>query len=320
MSLHLLSRAELDTVAWDSCIWASFNRVIYGYAWHLDVVLSEPGWKWMGLVSVNETGVYQAVMPVPLRRKFGRWIVHQPLFCQFLAVFSTDETIDPGPFYRAIQQRFRYGSKLSLLAPNIPFTYFERIEPRKTYVLDLRRSYESIAHNYTHDRRLNLRRAQKAGWHVIDSEDILPLINLFRAHHAASIGVGDWAYSILTKLYETLRQRQLVTLRYALVDDQIEAGALFVQEGNRIVYLFNAASDRGRSANARTLLIDQLIQQWAGQPMLLDFESPEKLSIAQFYRSFGTTDEVYQTVSWNRLTRMERMLLRVKNGLTSLTD
>jgi hypothetical protein len=320
MSLHLLSRAELDTVAWDNCVRASFNQLVYGYSWYLDAVLSEPGWKWMGLVLVDETGVYQAVMPVPLRRKFGRWVVHQPLFCQFLVVFSPDKTIDSTPFYQALQQRFRYGSKLSLLGAGNSFTYFERIEPRKTYVLDLYKSYEVIDRNYTQDRRLNLRRAQKAGWQVINSDDILPLITLFRAHHAASIGVGEWAYSILIKIYETLSQRQLVLLRYALIDDRIEAGALFVREGNRIIYLFNAASARGRTGNARTLLIDQLVQQWAGQPILLDFESPEKPSIVQFYRSFGAVDETYQTVSWNRLTRVERLLLRVKNRLTQPAD
>lgn len=315
--LNLLSRSELDTVAWDGCVMASPNRIMYGYSWYLDVVLSEPGWRWMGLVWTNEVGTYQAVMPIPLRRKFGRWVVHQPLFCQFLGVFAQEVTIDPTTFYRFIQERFRYGSKLSLGETTIDPNCFERIKPQYTYVLDLRTSYETIASNYSRDRRLNLRRAQAVDWQVIESDEITPLIALFRTYHASSVqgGVSEWAYVILTKLYEVLCKRQLTTLRYALLDGQIEAGALFVQEGNRIIYLFNAASTKGRTGNARTLLIDQLMQERAQQPLLFDFESPEKSSIAQFYRSFGAVAETYQTVSWNRLTCIERTLLRIKNSL-----
>jgi len=294
---------------------ASPTRIVYGYTWYLDAVLSEPGWKWMGVVLVNEVGTYQAVMPVPLRRKFGRWVVHQPLLCQFLGVFSPDSTIDPAPLYQMIQQRFRYGSKLSVRASTRELSGFERTQSQRTYVLDLSKTYEAIAGNYSRDRRLNLRRAQSVGWQVVESDDITPLIMLFRTYHAVGVqgGVGEWAYGLLTRLYGALRQRQLVTLRYALLDGRIEAGALFVQEDNRLIYLFNAASDKGRIGNARTLLIDQLIRESAQQPILLDFESPEKLSIAAFYRSFGTVSEEYQIVSWNRLTRIERLLLYVKN-------
>jgi hypothetical protein len=294
---------------------ASPTRIVYGYTWYLDAVLSEPGWKWMGVVLVNEVGTYQAVMPVPLRRKSSRWVVHQPLFCQFLGVFSPDSTIDPAPLYQMIQQRFRYGSKLSVRASTRELSGFERTQSQRTYVLDLSKTYEAIAGNYSRDRRLNLRRAQSVGWQVVESDDITPLIMLFRTYHAVGVqgGVGEWAYGLLTRLHGALRQRQLVTLRYALLDGRIEAGALFVQEGNRLIYLFNAASDKGRIGNARTLLIDQLIRESAQQPILLDFESPEKLSIAAFYRSFGTVSEEYQIVSWNRLTRIERLLLYVKN-------
>ncbi|UFH56538.1 hypothetical protein [Spirosoma sp. KNUC1025] len=83
---------------------ASSQRIVYGYAWYLDTVLSAPMWKWMGLVMIAETGSYQAVVPIPLRRKqvMGlpyEWVVHQPFFCQILAVFSRDPALDLAPFF-----------------------------------------------------------------------------------------------------------------------------------------------------------------------------------------------------------------------------
>ena len=176
-------------------------------------------------------------------------------------------------------------------------------------MLDLSVGYQTIRQNYTPDRRRNLRLAEAAHWTVIDSTDPEPLLTLFRNHHADGIdgGVGEWAYAILRRLIQALQQRGLATLRYALCNGQIEAGALFVQEGNRIIYLFNAASETGRRGNARTLLIDQVIQVNSGKPMLFDFESPQKESIVDFYRSFGAVEDVFREVRWSRLTVVERV-------------
>lgn len=316
--LRFLSRSEVDTVAWDACVAASAQRIVYGYSWYLDAVVGEGSWngpafRWVGLVMVDEAGAYRAVMPVPLRRKFGTWVVHQPLFCPFVAVFWPDETLDEGPFLRAVQQRYRYGSVLGIRPYPDPSLNFDHVRERATHVLDLSVGYETIARYYTGDRQRNLRRAIDYGWRVTDSTDPEPLLTLFRAHHADGIdgGVGEWAYVILRKLIQALQARGLATLRYALDHGRIEAGALFVREGNRIVYLFNASSETGRRGNARTLLIDQVIRENSGRQILFDFESPPKESIVAFYRSFGATEDVFQEVRWNRLTAVERAALRL---------
>ena len=89
--LKILSRHQIDTSAWDTCVAASPQRIVYGYSWYLDAVMPAPSWKWMGYVLTDEAGHYQAVMPIPLRRKqlagvTYEWVVHQPFFCQFLAI------------------------------------------------------------------------------------------------------------------------------------------------------------------------------------------------------------------------------------------
>ena len=200
------------------------------------------------------------------------------------------------------------------------------VRPLATHVLDLSVGYETIRQNYSRDRQLNLRRAMTANWTVTDSNDPEPLLTLFRDHHADGIrgGVTGGAYVIFRRVWAALYERGLATLRYALRDGRPEAGALFVRQNNRIIYLFNAASETGRRGNARTLLIDQMIRenaQWdsagmaSASPMLFDFESPEKPSIVDFYRSFGAIEEPFWTVRWNRLNRVERLLLAVRQAL-----
>ncbi len=320
--LRFIPRNKLNLTAWDACVAASPGRILYGYSWYLDAVLPAPAWQWVGLVWFGEAGTYQAVMPVPLRRKqlagiTGAWVVHQPLFCQFLDVFSQDRSVDPALFLRAVCRRFRYGSVLRMRELPIKSVYFNLVQPLNTHVLDLSADYPTLYGRYTRDRRLNLRRAEAGGWRLVDSDDPEPLLKLFRANHAAGIpgGVADWAYILFRNLVVVLTERGLVSLRYALrADGCPEAGVLFVREGNRIIYLFNAASESGRRGNARTLLIDRMIREnagsrYAGQPVWLDFESPVQPSIVAFYQSFGAVDEPFWTVRWNRLNRLEQTLL-----------
>lgn len=334
--LKLLTRHQIDLDAWDGCVAASAQQIVYGSSWYLDIVLPQPDWTWSGLVLINETGQYLAVMPVPLRQKklLGvpyEWVVHQPFFCQFLAVFSPNPELDTTPFFEAIQRSFRYGSVLAMSQRplNLPDAI---VWQRTTQTINLSVSYDIIYQNYTHDRRINLRRALKASWTITDSSDPGPLLNLFHNYHADSIkgGVANWAYAILRNLIRELNQRGLALLRYAVRDGRIEAGALFIRHENRIIYLFNAASKTGRQYNARTLLIDRVIQEHAGHrhagrryvgrrhaenPVIFDFESPEKPSIRDFYRSFGAVEETFWAMRWNRLTTAERLVQRIRNWL-----
>ena len=320
---QLISRAQLDSKSWDACVAASAEPIVYAYSWYLDAVLPAPMWKWAGMVLLDETGQYRAVMPVPLRRKTVAgipyaWVVHQPFFCQFLGVFSRDSLFDPTPFFQQLLEQFRYGSLLCMRQKPDEYLPFDSVRSNSTHVLNLFVGYPTIYQGYTKDRKANLRRATRANWTIVESADIEPLLTLFRHNHAQTIdgGVAEWAYAIFRNLTDELAKRGLITLRYALHNGQIEAGVLFVQEGNRIIYLFNAASEAGRRGNARTLLIDKLIQEKAGQPLTFDFESPAKQAIRDFYKSFGAVEAPFWTVRWNHLNPLERALVKGKNWLT----
>ena len=194
-------------------------------------------------------------------------------------------------------------------------TKLKTVRPATTHILNLAVGYPEIYQHYTSDRKVNLRRALAANWTIKNSIDPEPLLALFRAHHADAIagGIAEWAYAIIRNLIRELHLRGLAMLRYAVHAGEIEAGALFVQEGSRIIYLFNAASPIGREGNARTLLIDQLIQEKAGQQLVFDFESPSKQSIRSFYQSFGAREDTFWEVRWNRLNIVERTLVEIKH-------
>lgn len=331
--LRLLTRSDLDATAWDACVAGAHNALIYGHTWYLDAVTNASGWQWEGLVEANVAGGYVAVLPVPLRRRWGRWVVYQPLFCQFLALFS-EKPIDAAPFIKAVYDRYRYGSRWQLLLdpmPNLPPQV--RWQVMHTHVLPLvemgsKRDAiswrDGIPHSYTADRRMNLRRATRRvadvpDWQLTESTDVEPLLTLFRENHADQIGVGEWSYNLFRATFRAVQERGLGTLQYAWAGGSIVAGALFVAHHKRIIYLFNAANAEGRRLNARSILMDNQIREGtekaAMAPHLLDFESPDKPGVVAFYESFGATPQPYVSLSWNRLTWVEKLVQCLKSNV-----
>ena len=322
---RFLARQHIDAAAWDRCVGGAHNALVYGHTWYLDAVTSAPGWRWEGLVLEHETGEgYAAVLPVPLRKRWGRWVVYQPLFCQFLSVFS-EKPMEVTPLIRAIYDRYRYASKWQLLLagpmPDLPSEVRQHV--LHTHVLGLGSTHSGPI-SYSGYRQKHLHRAANRSaalpdWRVSESADIEPLIALFQEKHATEIGVGDWAYDLLRRVSQAAVSRGLARLYYAWAGGQVVAGALFLAQHGRIIYFFNAASLEGRRLDARSLLLDGLIQaerkKATDSPLLLDFESPAKQGIITYYESFGATAQPYILLSWSRLTWLERVGLRLVQEL-----
>ena len=56
--IHYIQHKDIDFEKWDACVANSFNRLIYGFSWYLDVVCDD----WDALV-LND---YEAVFPLSL--------------------------------------------------------------------------------------------------------------------------------------------------------------------------------------------------------------------------------------------------------------
>lgn len=306
MKIRHLRHPAIDRAAYDACVEAAPNGRVYGRSWWLDVVA--PGWEALVL------GDYRAVLPLPVKRRYGVRFVDQPLFCQHLGLFSKTPPTEAEreTFAPTVRHFFPLMARFCLDAD--PFGGAFRAETRHTHLLDLNPLYETLRAGYTRDRRLNLKRAGAVGWEIQESHDLRPLIDWFRAYHARNIrgGVAPGAYRTLENLFHETERRGHSALWYALKNGQPEAGAWFVTHRNRVIYLFNAATPAGRRGNARTFLLDAFFRKNAGRDLLFDFESPEVPSIAGFYESFGARPEPYVSLSYNHLPTWANGLWQLK--------
>lgn len=322
----LLSRAEIDDRRWNELISHSDQQVIYGYTSYLDVVCDS--WKALVWPSANN---YRIVMPLPIKRKWLKEVVQQPLFCQYLGLFSTEPIaiIQFSLFLRALSLHYSYISSyhfnpansliLNAILPAFP-TF--RLEENHTYLLSLGDAYDKIHKNYSADRKVNLKRSSAANWVIKKTESPQLLIDLFQKYHAGKIagGVDPSAYVLLGRLFESLNRNRACEIWYAVHEGQIHAGTMFVRSGGKVVYLFNAADQAGREGNARTFLLDRYFQENAGDSVVFDFESPEITSIAAFYSSFGAVKTAYYVIKKNDLPVPFRQLQnwRVKYLLNTI--
>jgi len=307
MTPVLVSRSQIPDFRWNDHIRRSKQCVIYAYSFYLDIVSS--GWKALVWPSAQD---YMIVMPLPVRRKAGKTIVFQPHFCQYLGLFSVNEltAFQLEAFLRSLSVHFPYISAYSFNPENSGmmkvcssgFNEFEFRE-QKTYWLRLDQDYEKIYGKYSKDRKLNVKRSKQNHWILQQSEDIRPLVHLFRENHASQIpgGVNPDAYRKLKLLSEQLHLFEKAEIWYAVKNDRIHAGILLVKNSGRVIYLFNAADKTGRKGNARTFILNYYFSAHAGKPLIFDFESPDVSSIASFYESFGGEKKAYFAIRKNGL-------------------
>ncbi|PWJ58522.1 hypothetical protein CLV98_104382 [Dyadobacter jejuensis] len=303
MDIRRVPRAAIDDAQWDRLISHSRQGVLYAFSWYLDRVCE----RWEALVVGGSTG-YSLVMPIPLRRKWGHWVVSQPYFCQYLGVFAQEAIAADvlKQFVSAMVRHYSYISSYSFSPYHGAALASEKgrsllvgnVELEHTHWLRIAEG--SSGRLYTADRRRNLRSANRYGWSIVDSTDMNPLIELFKKYHAPTIGVHPRAYESLRRIVSLAKVR--VSIQYACLAGQIHAGILIVESMGHAIYLFNASDTVGRRGNARTLLIDRYLQRNSKDLKLFDFESPPIASISSFYASFAAEAVPIIKISNNRMS------------------
>ncbi|GAB3826156.1 GNAT family N-acetyltransferase [Pontibacter rugosus] len=316
---HLLQHKQIDKAAWDACIEASVQGQVYALSWYLDVVSKD----WQALVEQVD-GKYVAVMPLPVRYKYGYSYLQQPLFCQQLGIYSRNKltTEQITTFLDLVQKQYRYTSGYTFNTANSgPLQAIVQPDSYRllyTHYLPLNPPYEQIWKGYTRDRKYNLNKARRERIRVVQSNDIEPLVQLFKQNVAQKIygGVADEAYQMLRQLFTALVEKGTSELLYTVSEDgDITAGGLFIFFRGYIIYIFNAANAVGRKQNGRTLLIDDIIQRNAETKQVFDFESPMVESIASFYQSFGSQPMPYYEWHYNQLPLPARLFKNIRKQL-----
>ena len=317
--IYHLKRAAIDCAQWDALLAAAPNGTIYGLSWYLDIV--SPSWE--ALVK-EVAGRYVAVLPLPVRTKWGMRYLQQPSFTQQLGVFFV-EALGPADWQtigQLLRQRFRLVSSYAfntanteLLAPG-PSLLGIAGTRQQTYCLSLNQPYERLLAGYKPNRRWRLNQSRRRPLHLEPTTDIELVLKLFTEHTAHKIKglIGEaYEYRLLRSLYAAASARGLAQLWQARTDaDGVVALVLFWVFNGQFIYIFSGASSAGKQYGAVTRLLDEVFRQHAGQNLSFDFEALPLSNLVSFYSSFGSVPTPFFSITRNELPWPIRQVKRAR--------
>lgn len=286
-------RSQIDPVRWDRCIHDAPNGLIYATSLYLDHMAGQ----WDAVV----VGDYEAVMPLPWKRKLGIKYLYWVPFTQQLGVFAA--VAPAAEQVRAMLdvalQHFNYGELFFNYAnTGIPFA-----AARTNLVLPLSPGYEQLRAGYKNDLLKNLGKAGKTTLHYHHAVNLSLVLQAFRENYREQIGVMKASdYERFEKLCTKASEQGLVITRGVQgPGGEWLSTALLFRYKERLYLLHSSTIPAGRKVAANHFLLDQLIREFAGSTLLLDFEGSDLPGVAHFYRNFGSTDQAYFVYRFNTL-------------------
>lgn len=290
--IRYLSRQEIDEHEWNACLQRSPNGLVYAQTKFLDILC--PGWGALVL------GNYQAIMPLPQRKKWGIAYLFQPFQLPVLGVFGdVAATSNTDAFLQAIPAQFRLWD-MSLNTANHTHQYAPYAIARQNFILPLHADHALLEQQYSTQLKRSLKRAARAKMVVHDQLPFQAVLALAKENYPVFTKAEPADFESIATICQQMHQQ---VSAYGVFDQSqvLLASAIFLHYRNRAYYWMVGNDSRGRQHGASALLLDSFIRRHAGTGIVLDFEGSEVPGVAAFYRSFGAINEPYTTIYYNKL-------------------
>ena len=283
--IEYVTRKQLNVSKYDEAISIAINTRVYAYSWYLDVVCEQ----WDALV-YND---YQAVMPIPRRKKFGINYIYLPPWTQQLGIFSSKKITQKliAQFIGSIPRKFKL---IDVFFNSENPIKLSKIEQRQNFILSLTKNYKDIRKDFSKGRKSSCKKGQNNDLKVVLDIDPDKIIELYKKNKGTKLRTKEFDLALLKKLITIALPLNFVQ-SLGVVDDhsQLLGGAFFLNDGHRITYLFSALNDEGREKQAMSFLIDHVIRTNAESDLIFDFEGSIIRELASFFKSFGAQKESY---------------------------
>ena len=286
--IRIIKRRDLDLQKYDSCIDESLQSRIFAFSWYLDVTVEH--WQ---VAVLND---YEAVMPLPVRQKFGISYVYPPFWILELGIFYKDP-IDESVFIEKIKEEFRWIEVRLNSANNFDLNY-QFCSKMQYQQLSLSDTFDQIQNSYRKDRKKDLRKAKESGLVVKWDDDSNHLIDLFKksiGKRTSNITESD--YKNLREIIRTCSKKGLGRILSVYAeDDSLVASSFVLLHKNTCTILVSATDFSNRNNGANTFLIDTLLRHYQNQFEFFNFGGSSLPSVAAYFKSFGAETISYPTI------------------------
>ncbi len=293
--IKFLFNQEIDKKKWDECIAAASPSLPYAFSWYLDIVC--PGWN--ALIEGN----YNAVMPLPVKKKWMIMYVYKPYYAQQLGIFCPELPNKSliRDFISKIPEKFKY-INTNLNETNL-LDDFEGMKVNVNHIINTSFDYKEICNHFSRNCRRNIKKATEQGLIIHHLTDIRGFVRFVYENLEKQIDALDKQQCImLEKLIETSTNRGLGQIYGAfLPENELCAAGFFIETRDRCVFSVCASNKKGKETNAMYMLVNSQIEKSAGIKKWFDFSGSNLEGVAYFNQSFGATSVLYPTLHINRL-------------------
>ncbi|SNR17110.1 hypothetical protein [Tenacibaculum jejuense] len=297
--IKLISRKDLEVQKYNNCVEASIQSNVFGFSWYLDQVAE----KWSVLV-LND---YEAVMPIPWRRKLFVKYVYQPFWTIQLGIFSK-EIEDENEFLIELFSEFKYVS-IRMNIKNSLSMFQDYGLQKELQVIPFTKEYAKILNSYNRNRKRELKKAKQAD--LTEKWDDSPkvLIELFQSNVGKRVQkIKDQDYLKLYKLMNVCIEKKVGELLTVYDENnQLISGAFFLKYKGRVTELVCSSDFNNRNNGANTFMNDRAIFKYERNFDLFDFGGSSMENIAKYYHSFGAEDQYYYQLHYNKLPFLLRL-------------
>lgn len=302
--IQFLKNNEIDKQRWDECIEASPNGLIYARSFYLDNICPH----WSALAGEN----YEWLLPITHKTKFGIAYLYQPPFTQQLGVFSKAGVLVPYQeiiewlkvHYKFWEVNWNYATDSRIFISSLQIT------AANNFILNLSNVYESISSNYHNVLIKNLKRSKSFKPVYKTTEDFNTCIDLYRQYYGNRIShVKPTHYQKFSNICFYASEHKMLQCRQALDNEnELLAIALLLYDGKRLYLLMNVTTDAGRKKQANHFLLNEIIREFSGRKLSLDFEGSDLPGVKTFYEDFGAVNQPYFMLRYNKLPWPVRLL------------
>jgi hypothetical protein len=269
--IRRLKYQEIDFERYTQCLENSEQRNWYAKK----EVLDELSGNWELLVYGN----YEAILPVPLKKKIRINFVIMPLFCQQLGIFSNKDNIEINDqFLKFLRKNY----KVFLYTFNQKNSFSENLEKKKNYSIPI--SDYVILHRkkYFKGRKSTTKCAQHLIYKEIEmnSEHISFIENNFKGLTKQSDIEKFKRY--LNFLYEN----NSLKLCGAYLEEKLINVAVLVSENHELSLLALINDENYKNENGPSFLIDKILNYYIHEKTF-NFMGSNIRGIEVFFKSFG---------------------------------
>lgn len=280
MDIRLLHNRQIDYVQWDRSVLNSYNGLVFAFSWYLDTVCED----WHALVLDD----YQAILPLPVVRRWYQCSIFQPPFVPVLGVMwqgNKDVRNIEDDFLDMVRRKYSYidlrlvrfnKQSLSRWQPEV-FT-FQKI--------DLIRPFTKIQINYTHGLKTELYHARKSNYTAMRGVQPAEYLSL------ASGGRGG-SNLVRRLITASLRFNMGEVIGVYNAVNVICGAGLFVWSHNRCFLLSVVSDPAVGDEYIAKLVINRFLEENAEKNLTLYSINPEGHLPGNLLNQFGANDFKY---------------------------